>query len=166
MGDKNRARFIGISVSLVIILLGSLFANRYTIAFNEQDSKSIPGTMWLVDKKNQSVTINSVIQFKPPVLPKPFHAYSGDDVLFIKFVKGMAGDVIKIDDNNVFINNELLTTISDEVVDKLDLVVNNQEYTLKEDEFFVYGDHRRSYDSRYFGPVTINEIKGVANEIF
>jgi type IV secretory pathway protease TraF len=37
-----------------------------------------------------------------------------------------------------------------------------REYTLADGEYFVGGYHPKSYDSRYFGPIHQNQIRGTS----
>ncbi|MGB4627819.1 MAG: signal peptidase I [Erysipelotrichaceae bacterium] len=84
----------------------------------------------------------------------------GNDRL-IKRVIGLPGDTIKCLDGKIYINNE-------EKSNEYGYGSNLQfsQITLKEDEYFVMGDNREnSLDSRYFGPVTSEQILGTTDFI-
>lgn len=83
---------------------------------------------------------------------------------YIKRVIGVPGENVQIIDGKVYINGKVL----DEPYIYGDFTesINGFEWKLKEDEYFVMGDNRKpggSTDSRVFGPVNINRIKGVAS---
>lgn len=92
---------------------------------------------------------------------------SYQDSLYIKRIIGMPGENVTINKNgDIYINNEKI---------QQDFLSSSQEYyatylnqanvymnvVLKEDEYFVLGDHRSvSYDSRFFGPIKESDIEG------
>jgi len=83
--------------------------------------------------------------------------YNGEQL--IKRIIGLPGETISIVDNEIIINNKILTS---------DIGVghngNLPEVTLAEREYFVMGDNRTdSKDSRYFGPVNRDEIRGATS---
>lgn len=91
---------------------------------------------------------------------------------YIKRVIGLPGDKVEMRERVVYINDEKLEdpygvykgSVYGEESDKN---VNFGPYTVKEGSVFVMGDNRdRSYDSRYWGPVPIYDIKGKAVIIY
>lgn len=76
----------------------------------------------------------------------------------IKRVIGMPNDKIKIRNNKIYVNNKI---IEDEYA--YGQTSDYDEITLGEDEYFVLGDNRLiSKDSRYFGAIKKDDIKGKA----
>ena len=81
---------------------------------------------------------------------------------FIKRIVGVPGDVVFIEQGQVYVNGELL----DESAYLADTVETNavngvSEVTLQTDEYFVMGDTRpASFDSRRFGPIAQSEFVG------
>lgn len=79
-----------------------------------------------------------------------------DDEKIIKRIIGMPGDTVAIKDGDIYINDE---KIKDEYA--YGMTSDYERITLGNDEYFILGDNRLvSKDSRYFGPVKENEIKG------
>ena len=77
----------------------------------------------------------------------------------IKRVIAMPGEKIKCVNNIIYINDEKYADTY-----AYGQTFDFEEITLKKDEFFVLGDNRLvSKDSRYFGPVNINNIMGTTN---
>jgi signal peptidase I len=80
---------------------------------------------------------------------------------FIKRVIGLAGDHIKIDAGQVFVNGNLLD--EDYVPRAYADERSYQEIVVPPNSYFVLGDHRTmSNDSRDFGPVNLSYIYGKA----
>lgn len=74
----------------------------------------------------------------------------------IKRVIGMPGETVAIKKDKIYIN--------DKVIDDEYAYGETSDYnkvTLRDNEYFILGDNRLiSKDSRYFGPIKENEIKG------
>lgn len=79
-----------------------------------------------------------------------------DNEKIIKRVIGLPGETVAIKKGKIYIN--------DEVIDDEYAYGQTSDYnkvTLRDDEYFILGDNRLiSKDSRYFGPIKDNEIKG------
>lgn len=83
---------------------------------------------------------------------------SDNNETIIKRVIGMPNDKIKIRNNKIYVNNKI---IEDEYA--YGQTSDYDEITLGEDEYFVLGDNRLiSKDSRYFGAIKKDDIKGKA----
>lgn len=83
---------------------------------------------------------------------------NGEDNL-IKRIIGMPGETVEIRDNDIYINDK-------KIDDKYGFGVtyNIDKVELQEDEYFILGDNRKiSLDSRVFGKIYKNEIKGTTN---
>lgn len=82
---------------------------------------------------------------------------------YIKRVIGLEGDTIKIMEGNVYLNEIML------VEDYIDLdsythIYDENEWVVPEGKVFVLGDNRlegASKDSRYFGCIPLDSVKGV-----
>jgi len=84
-----------------------------------------------------------------------------EDDNLIKRVIALPGESIEIKDNTIFINDKALS-------DKYGLgnTYSIDKITLKDDEYYVLGDNRIiSMDSRVFGPIKKEDIKGTTNFI-
>lgn len=105
----------------------------------------------------------------------PFHPPQRGDIVvlhppidqgkpYIKRVIGLPGETISIQDGSVFINGERL---EEPYLNGLSTswpgALGNEEIRIPEGQVFVLGDNRNnSTDSRYFGPIEIDEIIGKA----
>ena len=86
---------------------------------------------------------------------------------FIKRIIGLPGDTIMLKDGQLYINDQLLDE-SDYISDSIytnggDFLREGESKTIPEGEYFVCGDNRpHSSDSRTFGPISEDDIKGKA----
>lgn len=79
-----------------------------------------------------------------------------DNEKIIKRVIGLPGETVAIKKGKIYINDK---EIADEYA--YGETSDYNKVTLKDDEYFILGDNRLiSKDSRYFGPIKDNEIKG------
>ena len=79
----------------------------------------------------------------------------------IKRIIGLPGETVEIKDNEIYINDK-------KIEDKYGYGVtyNIDKVTLKKDEYFIHGDNRKiSLDSRVFGTIHKDEIKGTTDFI-
>jgi signal peptidase I len=86
---------------------------------------------------------------------------------FIKRIVGIPGDEVMIKDGKIYINNELLDESkylqSSVITNGGSYLHEGQSITIQDNEYFVCGDNRtNSSDSREFGPITQDKIKGKA----
>lgn len=88
------------------------------------------------------------------------------EVDYIKRIIALPGETIRIHDQRVYINDELLAEdylAPNQPTNGHSFLKNEQSYTLGADEYLVLGDNRgRSSDSRQWGPTKREDIVGRA----
>ena len=145
-------------------LIISLAISAFIIIFLYQPVK-VEGTSMMPSLEDQErIFVNKFVYRLEPI-------ERGDIVVFryprdpsksyIKRVIGMAGDRIRIDGGQVYVNDEPLD--EDYVPPAYTDARSYPEITVPEGSYFVLGDHRSmSNDSRDFGPVNQSFIYGKA----
>jgi signal peptidase I len=145
-------------------LLASLAISAFIIIFLYQPVK-VEGTSMMPGLEDQErIFVNKFVYRWEPI-------QRGDIVVFryprdtsksyIKRVVGVAGDHIRIEDGQVFVNGEALD--EDYVPSEYADARSYPEIVVPRNSYFVLGDHRTmSNDSRDFGPVNERYIYGKA----
>lgn len=99
-----------------------------------------------------------VVYFHPPE-----GAMHEDRGYFIKRIIGVPGDTVEVKGGMVYVNDEPIDEPYKADVPTQEGTMTGK-VTLGEDEYFVMGDNRNpggSYDSRFFGPLQSDHIRGV-----
>jgi signal peptidase I len=95
-------------------------------------------------------TPGDIVMFRAPTDPAAF---------YVKRIVGAAGDVVRIRDGRVFVNNRALD--DSQVPSSFRSHDDWGPYRVPDNFFLVLGDHRnRSSDSRHWGPVAREAIVG------
>lgn len=88
----------------------------------------------------------------------------GDYTPLLKEVVGLPGDLIEIRDNAVFLNGSRLS--SSEIAKALSVKAFNNKEVIPMGSIWVMGvDSEASFDSRYFGPISLGKIIGLAHPL-
>lgn len=145
-------------------LVVSLVVSAFIIIFLYQPVK-VEGTSMLPGLEDQErIFINKFVYRFDPIERGDivvFHYPRDPNKSYIKRVIGVAGDRVRIDDGNVFVNGQMLVEpyVPQEYAD----LRSYPEVKVPAHSFFLLGDHRTSSsDSRDFGPVDQRFIYGKA----
>jgi signal peptidase I len=162
---RSKASVFGVVIGAwAFDLMISLATSAFIIIFLYQPVK-VEGTSMMPSLEDQErIFVNKFVYRLEPI-------ERGDIVVFkyprdpsksyIKRVIGMAGDRIRIDGGQVYVNDEALdeTYVPPEYTDAR----SYEDRVVPPHSFFVLGDHRSmSNDSRDFGPVDQSFIYGKA----
>lgn len=152
-------------VLVVLVIAGLAFVDRYRIGIDTQLVKCIPGyTFYLIDRKDRSLEKGAIYSFAARGLD-PFYE---DGTQMVKFLRGQPGDRIKIhEQGNIYVNDELVG-FGLVHAEQLGMTAENfvGEATLQEGSYWFMGTSDESFDSRYWGTVSDEQIIGRAYPIF
>lgn len=159
----------GLKAFLIMSLLyalGAAFSARFVIAGDPQTIRCIPGyDVYLVDKFDREPERGGLFVF----LSKDLSPVYGEGTKMLKYMRGMPGDTVEVRSNDqVFINDLASEYGLVLATEKLGLPASKfyGKTTLKENEYWFLGTSPRSFDSRYWGAVTRDQIVGRAYPLF
>lgn len=96
--------------------------------------------------------------------------FTRDNREIIKRVIGKPNDHIKITREGIFVNNEFIEENYVTTKNKGETYIDNSSWNdivLGEGQYFVLGDNRaNSYDSRFYGPISREDITGKLTLIY
>lgn len=146
------------------------FNSRYMIGVQSLTARCLPWDFYIIKKAHPE----TIERGQLVMLPLPQQAIDlcskvlrlRNRGFLLKMAVGLPGDHVTIKNDKLYINGRLW--------DQLWLLRNlhkpegsfDRELTIKEDEVFVLGVLRNSYDSRYWGPIKQSLIKGTAHALF
>jgi signal peptidase I len=166
--------------SIIIALLLALVIRTYLVQAFKIPSGSMEDTLAIGDHLLVSKFIyGTKIPFTDSQVIKVRDPRRGDVIVFeypedpskdfIKRVIGTPGDVVEGRDKNVYVNGKLYQNPhevhkeKDTIPREMNPRDNFGPVTVPANSYFVMGDNRdRSYDSRFWGFVTRDKIKGLA----
>lgn len=166
--------------SIIIAVILALFIRTFVVQAFKIPSASMEDTMLIGDHLLVNKFIyGTKIPFTDGRILKIRDPERGDVIVFeypedpskdfIKRVIGTPGDVVQVVNKKVYVNGRLYEN-PHEVHKEPDVIPaaqnprdNTEPITVPENSFFVMGDNRdRSYDSRFWGFVRSDQIKGLA----
>ncbi len=146
-------------IALILYLLISMFIKVGVVDGVSMEPTYQDGNYVLIYRKTETFEVDDIIAFNYGNREDSYfqNVYNSSSdykyALHIKRIVGVPGDKVTVKGNAVYINDEKQSESNLELVD--------QEYVLKEEEYFVQGDNiEDSYDSRMHGPITTKEIYG------
>ena len=147
------------AIAFVCVYLINLFLFSLATVNGQSMEPTLQHKQWLISSKI-SYIFGEPQRGDIVVLKNPYHDGTSDEKYFVKRVIGVPGDEIKIENQHVILNGEVL---NEPYTDKLIEGEFNDVVVVPEGEYFVMGDNRglmRSTDSRYFGTLEKDDIVG------
>jgi len=164
--SSRASQIIAIGLAIVVIVAnGSGFTWDRVIAIRafKVPSVSMSPTIRLGDRI--VANMQTYAKTKPNRGDVTLFLFAPTNALLVKRVAGNPGDTIEIDHDNVIRNGDRVQEPYLEPPNAADDTSRTQfgPETVPEGELYLIGDNRRnSYDSRYFGPVKLSQIRGKA----
>ncbi len=138
-------------------------------------TSSAPIGVYRVSPVDGAVSRGALVVVCPPVGPRQFRfLFAGNcpsgAMPFLKTVAAVAGDTVQVSDGGVRVNGHWLA--DSRPVVRADLPRLRETARLGSGEIWLWGrgssedGARRSFDSRYFGPVRVGGVRGFARAIW
>lgn len=143
-----------------------MFYGKVFFGFANQASSCLYAEFFIIDKQVDEVKRGELAMFnfvKEAVVLAP-----GDRL--IKIVAGIPGDTISFNESELFVNGKRFPKAKSMQTNLKMLghsITDYQtKYILKNNEYFMVGETKDSFDSRYWGPITKSQIEGEAYAIY
>lgn len=146
----------GLLLTICLLFAGSSTEPPFGFRINYSDS--LPHSLfWRTRADPESIQRGAVVSFNHP----------GCEIRLAKCIAGLPGDQIKLLEDMVYVN-DLCIGECQHITPSGRILTTIQEQTIPPGLVFVYGQHLKSFDSRYneFGLVKIDDIKDVLWPIF
>lgn len=142
-----------------------LFAERFSFAVPAQDVSCLKARYFLVEKSAPTLNRERLIAFTMPVETQYFHK----GTRWIKKLVGVPGDHIKVSREGVAVNDRYYANDMNQLLMAMKLPNGDEfyrEFDLSEGQYFMIGETPLSYDSRFWGPISTDDMTGNAYAIF
>lgn len=154
----------GLLYSAAVACSVVLLASRYAIAIASQDSLCLPPyRLWIIDKKQDDLVRGEIYAFYAKGLSPIF----ADGTIIVKVLEGLPGDHAKVSLDETTINGmsvgKGLEVASQHGVDPQKYV---REGEIGEGRYWFFGRTTDSFDSRYWGSASTDQIIGKAYPIW
>lgn len=157
---KDWIRSIAIAL-VVVFLLNQFVFNLSTVEGSSMEPTLIENEWLFVNRA--AYLIGEPSRGDVVILSDPKQQYGMENKYLVKRVAAVPGDTLEIQGGVLFLNGE---RVNEPYVKSLAVGSNYPRMTLEKDQYFVMGDNRAdSWDSRDFGPISADLIKGRADFI-
>lgn len=155
---RHAIRFGWIWLSLALAL--SLLTHRYHLAINR--TQSLPYWLFVIDKTERALHVGDFAAFEPKR-----SSVGGFRLTFVKEIACAPGQELTVENRDIFCDGQFIARAKTHSLkgEPLEAIAPG---ILGEDQYFVRGTHKDSFDSRYarFGLVDECRIKGRAIPLF
>lgn len=155
-----------IFVSIIAFLINTLQPFENLGFYNT--NQSAPKGFYLISnsaelEKGQYVIL-SIPENAVPIIQG--RAWFKSEIPLLKKIGALPGDVVTISDEGLFINYIYIGPVFITDRQGLPLPQIRKTFTIKENEFLPISTYERSFDGRYFGPISLNSIKNKVTPIW
>jgi conjugative transfer signal peptidase TraF len=178
--STGAARTFALAAWLGIVLFAALVVCAHSAGLRFNESSSLPIGFWRVSAAGRDLQRGHIVSFCPPDTPVIREAWrrgylgkglceSGYEPL-LKPVAAIAGDRLSQTEEGISINGHLIANSKslnrDGLGRTLPSPVAHDVFVAKGEVWVISSYHPLSFDSRYFGPVPISRIEGLAHPLF
>ena len=158
-----------IVVAALLLSLVTSIAASFGYGLTYQPSNSMPKGWYALLPLRQPLHVGEVVLFDPPDVAKKFlqaHHWLPSSTQLMKPVLARHGDMVCIRHGQVYINQRMEAPVLKEYAVGRLLPTLSFCRVLTQNEYWLMSTHiTRSFDSRYFGPVSFSLITAKAKKI-
>lgn len=163
---KHTVRFWVTAISLSALTAVGIYAanTRWAIAIATQENLCLPPyRIWLIDKGDTNPVQGEIYAFTAKGLDPVF----ADGTTIVKVLEGMPGDRVRVTAEKTYINDRTVATGLDVATSRgIDASRYVREGEIADDRYWFFGTTADSFDSRYWGSVGTEQIRGRAYPIW
>lgn len=159
--NKNQKKWIWTIYGIVaMVMVLGIFQHYFSLSINT--SESLPQTLFIV-LKNKLPEKGGYLVFRFP--GKRF--YSPKDEFVKKYVGG-SGDIVETRGQEIYLNGQKIATAKEKSLKGVPLYPLHFNGPIPSGKYFVMGESKDSYDSRYddVGLVDSGDVVGAAYPVF
>ena len=161
---RKRAALIALSFAAGILILAKIGEST---GLRINLTPSLPVGLWLLQQPQGAIQRGAIVAFcPPPTISRLGCGREGEQgVVFLKPVIAVAGDEVTVGEDSLTINGRRISNTARLQSPNIPAIPPGL-YIVEEGQFWALSNtHPRSFDSRYFGPVTETSIQGVAKSL-
>jgi signal peptidase I len=167
---------------ILALIIRAFLIQAYRIPSSSMEDTLLKGDNIFATKYNYGVTVpfTTYKLWGKDIIPKRgdiiiFTFPENHEIDFVKRVIGLPGDTVEVRHKKVFINGTEFITGTEKHTDRFEIPPESQNrvrdnlgpFTVKPGHVFAMGDNRdQSYDSRFWGQLPLENIKGKALIIY
>lgn len=155
----------GVLVFLLIHALFAWFSHRYILGHDAQPTLCLKGNhrWYLIDRNERTPELGDLVAYRSNAQMAPEIPVG---TLVVKRVEGLPGDLVNLAPQGLSIQGEMRPARYPHRARLMERSLPaGSHLVIPENSLWVMGDHPRSLDSRYFGPIQDREIIGVAHAL-
>lgn len=163
---KERRKLLFTMVLVAVIGIGFMewFKANYILGVDEQEVTCIPGSDFVIGDLNDRELERDALFVVKSLGLEPL---IDDGTLLVKFLRAMPGDTVKVSEEGVFVNGRQVAEGGLPMAHRFSKEPEDfyGERVLGEDEHWIMGTTAESFDSRYWGSVSYDQVKARAYQI-
>lgn len=164
---RERKKLLITMTLVVVIGVGFMewFKANYILGVDEQEVTCIPGSDFVIGDRNDRELVKDGLFV---VKSRGLEPLISDGTLFVKFLRAVPGDTVKVSEDGVFVNDRKVAEGGLPMAHRFNKEPEEfyGEKVLGEDEHWIMGTTAESFDSRYWGSVSYDQVQARAYQIF
>lgn len=160
--SSPRARLALRLIPLAIALwwLTDYAASRYRIGIHTAAEQCLPWRVWFYDLKASAAPRDGYLAYRA----RGLEPWLADGTIIVKQLRGLPGDRLTVAGTHVAINGRVIGDLQPAVLATIGRSLGSlqRDIVLESNEFAMFGSLPGSFDARYTGPISREQVLGRA----